>query len=65
MGDMMLKIIKVVERHGGLKARMRLATKTGVSSRKARQVPDDHETIKRMVKSAQEILNKNIEDLLR
>lgn len=65
MGDKLAAIYKIVEEHGGLKGRMRLAIKSGLSMNQARAIEDKPEFFDRMKKISEEILNKNIDEYLR
>lgn len=65
MAEKLNNIFKIVEEKGGLKARMRLALKTGISKTRALELPDDIEIINKLKDAASEILGINIDNLLK
>lgn len=65
MGSRLVTIYKIVEKHGGLRGRMRLAVKSGLSMKQAEAIEDKTEYFERMKKITEEILGKSIDDDLR
>lgn len=59
MGEKMVRIFEIVMEQSGLKGRMELATRTGISLIQAAQVKDTDEIVKKMKEAASSILNKN------
>lgn len=64
MGEKLTAIYKIVQDHGGLKGRMRLAVKSGLSMNQAKAVEDKSEFLNRMKIIAEEILGKSINEYL-
>ncbi|OQB57343.1 MAG: hypothetical protein BWX99_00064 [Deltaproteobacteria bacterium ADurb.Bin151] len=58
MGEKLVRIFEVVQEQAGLKGRMELATRTGISLNKATQMKDTEELIKKMKDIASSILEK-------
>ncbi len=59
MGEKLVRIFEVVQDQTGLKGRMELATRTGISLNKATQMKDTEDLIKKMKDIASSILEKN------
>jgi hypothetical protein len=59
MGEKLIRIFEIVQEHAGLKGRMALATRTGISLNRAGQIKDTEEVVKRMKDVASSILEKN------
>ena len=59
MGEKLIRIFEIVSEQAGLKGRMELATRTGISLNRATQMPDTDELVKRMKQMASSILDKN------
>ena len=59
MGEKLVRIFEIVSEQAGLKGRMELATRTGISLTRATQMKDTDELIKRMKEMASSILDKN------
>jgi hypothetical protein len=51
--------IEIVQEQSGLKGRMELATRSGISLNRATQIKDTEELVKRMKDIASSILEKN------
>ena len=63
MGVKLLKYYEFAKQKGGFEAQMRLAMKTGISAKKAENVPDSPENIQKFKKALKEILKiSNIPD---
>jgi hypothetical protein len=61
MGAILLEIYEIVTNRTGIKGRMRLAVKTGVSRLRASELEDDQETVVRFKKAATDILGAPLE----
>jgi hypothetical protein len=59
MGEKLVRIFEIVQDQAGLKGRMELATRTGISLTRATQMKDTEELVKRMKEVASSILEKN------
>jgi len=59
MGEKLVRIFEIVSEQAGLKGRMELATRTGISLNRAIQMKDTDELIKKMKEIASSILDKN------
>ncbi len=59
MGEKLVRIIEIVQEQSGLKGRMELATRSGISLNRATQIKDTDELVKRMKDIASSILEKN------
>jgi hypothetical protein len=59
MGEKLVRIFEIVQEQAGLKGRMELATRTGISLNRAMQMRDTDELVKRMKDTASSILEKN------
>lgn len=59
MGEKLMRIFEIVSEQAGLKGRMELATRTGISLNRATQMKDTDELVKRMKQMASSILDKN------
>lgn len=64
MGLKMEKIFKVVSEKAGLDARMRLASKTGITKQVAAKNPDNEEQVKILKDVASELLGEDISKYL-
>ncbi|KQC12484.1 MAG: hypothetical protein APR63_10965 [Desulfuromonas sp. SDB] len=60
MGMQLKKIYQLVEEHGGVAARLKLAERTGISQNKAETIQDKPEYIDNFKKIATEILGQDI-----
>ncbi|TFG78693.1 MAG: hypothetical protein E4H23_07310 [Chrysiogenales bacterium] len=65
MGKILEQIYKIVEAKGGLPGRVKLAQKTGVSKQQATFDRDKAAVVKRFKRAATEILETDIEELLK
>ncbi|MCX6555923.1 MAG: hypothetical protein NTW95_00590 [Candidatus Aminicenantes bacterium] len=65
MGKLLLRIYRIVEDKGGLQGRLTLALKTGISQQQAAVIRDKAEIVKRVRKTATEILGQDIDDFLK
>ena len=65
MGKIMEQIYQIVEAKGGLSGRVKLAQKTGISKQQAALDRDKAAIVKRFKKAATEILETDIEELLK
>lgn len=65
MGKLLLRIYQIVEDKGGLQGRLTLALKTGISQQQAALIRDKAEIVKRIRKTAREILGQDIDDFLK
>lgn len=65
MGKILEQIYKIVEEKGGLQGRMKLAHKTGISLQQAGELRDKADLVKRFKKTAAEILEIDINELLK
>ncbi len=59
MGDKLVRIFEIVMEQAGLRGRMELATRTGISLIRATQMKDSDEIVKRVKEVAISILDKN------
>jgi hypothetical protein len=59
MGEKLVRIFEIVSEQAGLKGRMELSTRTGISLNRANQMKDTDELVKRMKEMASSILDKN------
>ncbi len=59
MGEKLVRIFEIVQEQAGLKGRMSLATRTGISLTRASQIKDAEDVVKRMKDVASSILEKN------
>jgi hypothetical protein len=59
MGEKLIRIFEIVSEQAGLKGRMELATRTGISLNRATQMQDTDELVKKMKEMAKSILDKN------
>ena len=64
MGVILFKIFKIVESEGGVPARLKFAQKVKISINNVKKIKDKPEYINKFVMIAQEILGKDINDLL-
>jgi len=65
MGKLLLKIYQLVEEKGGLQGRLTLASKTGISRQQAAVIRDKASIVKQFKGVARDILQIEIEDLLK
>jgi len=59
MGERLVRIFEIVQEQAGLKGRMELATRSGLSLNKATQIRDTEELVKKLKDTASSILEKN------
>ncbi len=59
MGEKMVRIFEIVMEQAGLKGRMELATRTGISQSMAAQVKDTEEMVKKLKETANLILDRS------
>ncbi len=59
MGEKLVRIFEIVQEQAGLRGRMELATRTGISLNRASQMKDAEDVVKRMKDIASSILEKN------
>ena len=59
MGEKLVRIFEIVQEQAGLRGRMTLATRTGISLIRATQLNDTEDVVKRMKDVASSILEKN------
>jgi len=59
MGEKLVRIFEIVQEQAGLRGRMALATRTGISLNRATQIKDTDDVVKRMKDVASSILEKN------
>ncbi len=64
MGAQLEKIFEIVSQKAGLNGRMALATKTGISQKKASEIPDSNELIIKFKALASELIGQEIDSLL-
>ena len=64
MGDKLEKIYEIITQKAGFEGRLKFAAKTGISKTKASKVKDTDEITKRFLAAAEEILGKDISDLI-
>jgi hypothetical protein len=65
MGKVLGKICKIVEEKGGLPGRLKLAQMTGMTQQQAVETKDKAVIIKRFKNAAKEILQIDIDELLK
>lgn len=65
MGEVLRQIYEFVEQKGGLKARLRLVERTGVSKEKASIISEDEEIIKGFKALASELTGQSFDDYRR
>ncbi|MBN2400338.1 MAG: hypothetical protein JXI33_08385 [Candidatus Aminicenantes bacterium] len=65
MGKILLRIYQVVEEKGGLQGRLHLANKTKISRKQAATIRDKAAIVKQFKNVAREILQIEIDDLLK
>ncbi|HEX7540108.1 MAG TPA: hypothetical protein VF358_07400 [Syntrophales bacterium] len=65
MGDVLKQIYEIVERKAGLKARIKLVERTGISKEKAALVGEDDEMIRGFKMLASELTGISLDDHLR
>jgi len=63
MGKQLERIYEIVTQKAGLDARMKLATKTGISKSRASEMPDTDELVKKFKALASALIGKNIDSL--
>lgn len=59
MGEKLIRIFEIVQEQAGLRGRMELATRTGISLNRATAMKDTEDVVKRMKDVASSILEKN------
>jgi hypothetical protein len=59
MGEKLIRIFEIVQEQAGLRGRMELATRTGISLNRAIVMKDTEDVVKRMKDVAGSILEKN------
>ncbi|PKN34070.1 MAG: hypothetical protein CVU61_09905 [Deltaproteobacteria bacterium HGW-Deltaproteobacteria-19] len=59
MGEKMVRIFEIVMEQAGLKGRMELATRTGISQTMASQMKDTEELVKKLKENANLILDRS------
>ncbi len=59
MGDKLVRIFEIVQEQAGLRGRMELAVRTGISLNRAMAMTDAEDVVKRMKDVASSILEKN------
>ncbi|MGV8079798.1 MAG: hypothetical protein AB2L22_07040 [Syntrophales bacterium] len=59
MGEKMVRIFEIVMEQAGLKGRMELATRTGISQTMAAQMKDTEELVKKLKENANLILDRS------
>ncbi|NPU84473.1 MAG: hypothetical protein HPY65_08275 [Syntrophaceae bacterium] len=59
MGEKMVRIFEIVMEQAGLKGRMELATRTGISQAMAAQMKDTEELVKKLKENANLILDRS------
>jgi hypothetical protein len=64
MGEKIVEIYEVVTRLAGLKGRMQLAVKTGISRTEAQTTADSPDKLSKFKKEASEILGRDVSELL-
>ncbi len=64
MAEKLVEIYEVVTRLSGLKGRMRLAVRTGISRTKAQETADAPDKVAKFKKEASEILGKDVSEYL-
>ncbi|MCX5827359.1 MAG: hypothetical protein NTV58_05070 [Deltaproteobacteria bacterium] len=60
MGKKLVRIFEIVTEEAGVKGRLALATKTGISMAKAAEMSDTEELISKLKTAANEILDTSI-----
>lgn len=61
MGAVLLEIYEIVTNRTGMKGRMRLAVKTGISRLRATEIEDDQETVAKFKRAATEIIGAPVD----
>lgn len=64
MGEKLEKIYELITQKAGFEGRMKFSTKTGISKTKASKVKDTDEVVRRFLVAAEEVLGKDISDLV-
>ena len=59
MGEKLVRIFEIVTEQTGLKGRLELASKTGISMKEAMVLRDTEEIISKLKAVANDIINKN------
>ncbi|MFB3925064.1 MAG: hypothetical protein ACE14T_03340 [Syntrophales bacterium] len=59
MGEKLVRIFEIVTEQTGLKGRLELASKTGISMKEAMALRDTEEIISKLKAVANDIINKN------
>ncbi len=65
MGQVLARIFQIVEEKGGLPGRLKLAERMGMTQQQAGEIKDRAALVKRAKKTASEILDLPVEDLLK
>jgi hypothetical protein len=65
MGQVLAKIYKIVEEHGGTPARIKFASVTGLPKKDAEEMKDKPEVIEQFKAAADEILGCDIDQFLK
>ncbi len=60
MGEKMVRIFEIVSEQSGLKGRLELASKTGITMSQAAEMKDTDELINKLKTAASEILDKSL-----
>lgn len=60
MGEKLVRIFEIVTEQAGLKGRLELASKTGITMSQAAETKDTDELISKLKTAASEILDKSI-----
>jgi hypothetical protein len=63
MGKQLAYIYEIVTQKAGLNARMQLASKTGISKKKAYETPDTDELVNKLKVLASDLIGEEIGDL--
>ena len=61
MGQQLEKIFEIVTQKAGLDARMKIATQTGVTRKKAGEVPDSEDLVLKFKALASELIGEDID----
>jgi hypothetical protein len=64
MGQQLEKIFQIVTQKAGLDARMKMATKTGISKKQAVDIADTEEIVGKFKMLASELIGEDIEKFL-
>ena len=64
MGAQLEKIYEIITQKAGFEGRMKFAKKTGISKVKASKVKDTNEVVRKFLMAAEEVLGRDISDLL-